>query len=58
MYERYEWDRIMWEEERKLLREVTSDEPMSWRKLGKTIQLNAMLRSHSHRGYNNFPPFP
>jgi len=61
MYNRYgtEWDRLMWEEERRLLREVTDDkEPMSWRKFGKMIQLNAMLRSHDRRGYNRFPPFP
>ena len=51
MVDRYEWDRLMWEEERRLLREVTNDkEPMSWRKVGKMIQLNAMLRSHDH-GY-------
>ena len=41
----HEWDREMREEERRLLREVTGDEPMSWRKFGKMIQLNAMLRS-------------
>ena len=29
MYNRYEYDRLMWEEERKLLRDVTKDEPMS-----------------------------
>ena len=55
MYNRYGWNDEMWEAERrlehKLLREVTNDkEPMSWRKLGKMIQLNAMLRS---RGRNN-----
>jgi hypothetical protein len=56
MYYRYEWDRMMWEEERRLLREVTEDRgPMSWRKLGKMIQLNAMLRSHGRgRGYGGY----
>ena len=58
MYNRYgtEWDRMMWEEERRLLREVTDDkEPMSWRKFGKMIQLNAMLRSRDRGrvGYGN-----
>ena len=50
MYNRYENDRLMWEEERRLLREVTKDEPMSWRKFGKMIQLNALMRSHD-RGF-------
>jgi len=49
-----EWDRMMWEEERKLLREVTDDkQPMSWQKLGKMVQLNAMLRSRD-RGRGNY----
>ena len=53
MYNRYgtEWDRLMFEEERRLLREVTKEEPMSWRKFGKMIQLNAMLRSRDRRYY-------
>jgi len=57
MYNRYgaEWDKMMWEEERRLLREVTDNkEPMSWRKLGKMIQLNAMLRAHDHNRGNIF----
>ena len=59
MYNRYGWDREMWEAERRLehrlLREVTEDrQPMSWRKLGKMIQLNAMLRSHDNRGPGNY----
>jgi len=41
----------MFEEERRLLREVTKEEPMSWRKFGKMIQLNAMLRSRDRRYY-------
>jgi len=50
MYNRYTWNEQMWEEERRLerqlLREVTDDKtPMSWEKFGKMIQLNAMLRS-------------
>ena len=50
-----EWHRMLLEEERKLLREVTDEkEPMSWQKLGKMIQLNAMLRSHDHRGPGNY----
>ncbi|MDR2687281.1 MAG: hypothetical protein LBB75_05970 [Oscillospiraceae bacterium] len=59
MYNRYEWDRMMWEEERRLLREVTEDKgPMTWRKFGRMITLGAMLRSHGRRSYNgNFPPF-
>jgi len=53
MYNRYgtEWDRLMWEEERRLLREVTREGPMSWQKFGKMIQLNAMLRSRNRRFY-------
>jgi len=61
MYSRYEWDRMMWEEERRLLQEVTREGPMTWQKFGKMITLNAMLRSHDRgrRGCNgNFPPFP
>ena len=58
MYNRYGWNEQMWEDERRLerqlLREVTDDkQPMSWRKLGKMIQLGAMLRSHD-RGYRGF----
>ncbi|MCL2494249.1 MAG: hypothetical protein FWE98_01160 [Oscillospiraceae bacterium] len=58
MYNRFGWNQQMWEEERRLerqlLRDVTDDkQPMSWRKFGKMIQLNAMLRSHD-RGYRGF----
>ena len=51
MHNRYgtEWDRLLWEEERRLLREVTKEGSMSWRKFGKMLQLNAMLRSHDRR---------
>jgi len=53
MYNRYgtEWDRAVREEERRLLREVTGEGPMTWRKFGKMIQLNAMLRAHDRDRY-------
>ena len=44
MYSSNEWARIMMEQERKLIKEVSS-QPMSWRKLGKMIQLSALIRS-------------
>jgi len=46
----YEWDRFKREEERRLLREVAT-EPMGWRKVGKLIHLNALLREHDRRPY-------
>jgi len=45
----YEWNRIMWEEYRRLLGEVMKDEPMRWCKLGKMLRLHAMLRAHNRR---------
>jgi len=55
MYIRQYWDRQldrqMMEEQRRLIREVTNEEPMSWRKLGKIIQLNALLREREWRFY-------
>ena len=41
-----EYTRAMQEEERKLMREVSTGR-FSWRKIGKMIQLNALLRTHS-----------
>lgn len=37
--------RLMMEEERKLLNEV-SKQPMSWKKITNAIKLNAMLRAN------------
>jgi len=55
MYTRYEWDRQMdkemREEQRRLVREVNNGEPMSWKKLGKIIQLNALMRSGNRHPY-------
>ena len=53
MYNRYHWDRQldrqMLEEQRRLMREVTDGAPMSWQKLGKIIQLNALLHERERR---------
>ena len=55
MYHRYEWerqwDRQALEEERRLISEVTDGRPISWKKLGKIIQLGAMLRSDNRHPY-------
>jgi len=60
MYSRYqyEWDRQIREEERRLLREVNSPGPMSWRNFGKILQLNALFRSHDRRSWWNWNLFP
>jgi len=56
MYNRYqyEWDRQIREEEHRLLREVSNPGPMDWRKFGKMIQLNALLRSHDRHAWWNW----
>jgi len=56
MYNRYdyEWDRDIREVERRLLREVSTPEPMSWRKFGKMIQLGVLLRSRERRFWGNW----
>ena len=41
-----EYTRALLEEERKLMREITTGR-MSWKKIGKMITLNGLLRSHS-----------
>ena len=48
MYYSNEYARIMLEHERRLLREVTNGKPMTWRKVGKIFQLNALLRARNH----------
>jgi len=53
MYNRnYDWNREMFEEERKLLNDVSAQR-MSWNKLGKLIRLNAMLNSRRGGNYSN-----
>ena len=46
MYVPNEYARVMLEEERRLMREVTTGR-LGWKKIGKMIQLNALLRTHS-----------
>ena len=46
MYNPNEYTRAMLEEERKLMREIGAGR-FGWRKIGKAIKLNALLRSHS-----------
>ena len=41
-----ELERQMWDEERRLLREVSGQRGLSWNKVGKMIQLNALLSRH------------
>ena len=40
-----EMDRLMYEEERKLLKRL-SNEPMSLRQIGRAIKLDALMRAH------------
>ena len=44
MFNQNEFTRVMLEEERKLMREVTTGR-FGWKKIGKIIQLNALLRA-------------
>jgi len=37
-------DRLLDDERRRLLREVSNERKMSWRKLGKIIKLDALMR--------------
>ena len=46
MYVPNEYARAMMEEERRLMREIGTGS-MSWKKIGKIFQLNALLRTHS-----------
>jgi len=41
-----DWERSMRDEERKLLREVSTQRGMSWNKFGKMIKLNALMSRH------------
>jgi len=50
MYNPNEYTRFMMEEERRLLREITTQR-MSWRKLGNIIQLNALMYERRRRTY-------
>jgi len=45
-----EMDRLMYEEERKLLKQI-SNEPMSLRQIGRAIKLDALMRSHQRSYY-------
>jgi len=47
MYVSNEYDRVLMEEERKLMREITTGR-MSWMKIGKVIQFNALVRMRKH----------
>jgi len=54
MYTRYEWDRQLGrqalEEQLRLMREINA-QPMSWNKLGKMIQLGALMHERDRRFY-------
>ena len=45
MYNPNEYTRAMLDEERRLMREVSTGR-FGWKKIGKMIQLNALLRAH------------
>ena len=52
MYNRnQDWNRNLFEEERRLLNEVGAQR-MSWNKLGKMIKLNAMLNARRNSNWN------
>ena len=40
-----DWQRVMLEEERKLLKEVATQR-LSWDKVGNIVKLNALMRAH------------
>jgi len=50
MFNQNEETRILLEEERRLMREITGQR-MSWNKLGKMIKLNALLYERRRRTY-------
>lgn len=41
-----DWERLLMEEELKLMREMESTKGMSWNKFFKMIRLNALLRAN------------
>ena len=50
MYNTNEYTRVLLEEERRLMREITGQR-MSWNKLGKIIKLNALLYERRRQTY-------
>ena len=46
-------DRLMLEEERQLMREITGQR-LSWNKIGKMIKLNALIRFSRDLRNNNY----
>ena len=50
MYNANEYTRVLLDEERRLMREITGQR-MSWNKLGKIIKLNALLYERRRRTY-------
>ena len=46
-----DWQKVMLEEERKLLKEVAT-QPMSWDKVSNMIKLNALQRAHRRNWYD------
>ena len=50
MYNPNEYPRVLLEEERRLMREITGQR-MSWKKIGKLIRLNALLYECRRRAY-------
>ena len=50
MYNQNEYTRVLLEEERRLMREITGQR-MSWKKIGKMIRLNALLYERRRSAY-------